>query len=194
MSARAVVPIVTIMAFVCAIVGMRREPGADRAGEPAVRVAGTTPSSPSRGTAPAVRSEVVSTTVHAPVRIVAQPVAPPPPPIAPDAAAGLALTLQGGDARSPPIAPRDVDDDEAPTTNELADPAAYRRYESRRQARVYRAFEREASEALVQMRRDIDRARTAGVPAEQIAEGEEKAQRLAETLRRLRDGEIGANE
>jgi hypothetical protein len=193
MSTRAVVWIVALVAFICAIVGMRREPGGDRAGEPAVRVAGTTPSSPSRGTAPAVRSEVVSTTAPVPVRIAAQPVAPPPP-IAPDAAASLALTLQGGDARSPPIAPRDVDDDEAPTTNELADPAAYRRYESRRQARVYRAFEREASGALVQMRRDIDRARTAGVPAEQIAEGEEKAQRLAETLRRLRDGEIGANE
>lgn len=193
MSTRAVVLIVAIMAFVCAIVGTRREPGAGRAGEPAVRVAGTTPSSPPRGTAPAVRSEVASTTVPEPMRVAAQPVAPPPQ-IAPDAVAGLALTLQGGDPRSPPIAPRDVDDDEAPTTNELADPAAYWRYESRRQARVYRAFEREASGALAQMRRDIDRARTAGVPAEQIAEGEEKAQRLAETLRRLRDGEIGANE
>lgn len=127
-------------------------------------------------------------------RTVPAPAAVSPPPIAPDAAASLALTVRDGDARSPPLAPRETIDDEAPTTNELVDPAAYRRYESRRQARVYRAFEREASGALVDMRRDIDRARAAGVPAEQIAEGEEKAQRLAETLRRLRDGEIGAND
>lgn len=111
------------------------------------------------------------------------------PPAVPDAALSLADAMHDGDPRTPPIE-RDETADESPTVNELADPAAYRRYEARRQARVHRAFEREASIALVDQRRDLDRARAEGAPPEVLAEGEEKAHKLAETLRRLREGEF----
>ena len=194
MSARRLAALALAVALVLALVATRRDErgAAVVAAEPAVRER-MLPATP---TAAPGRSRVEAHDAPSSPAIARVPAPPPPlPPAAADAAAGLAQTLHAGDERSPPLAPagRDVDD-VPPTTNELADPAAYRRYESRRQARLYRAFEREASIALADIRRDIERARAAGVPPEQIAEGEDKARRLAQTLRRVQDGTIGTND
>ncbi len=48
--------------------------------------------------------------------------------------------------------------------------------------------------ALNDLQRDLQRGRAAALPPEQIAEGEEKQRRLAETLERLRQGELGAQQ
>ena len=106
-----------------------------------------------------------------------------------DAALSLADALQRGDARSPPIA-HDSPPQEAATAAELADPVAYRRYENRQQARLYRAYEREAAIALSDMQRDLQRARAQNLSAELIAEGEEKARMLQQTLEAVRNGEM----
>jgi hypothetical protein len=109
-----------------------------------------------------------------------------------DAAHSLVLSLQHGDERSPPIA-RDEPSHEAPTPAELASPSAYRRYENRRQEELYRAYDQHAVVALSEMQRDLERAHAEQLPAELIREGEEKAAKLAETLRALREGELGAD-
>lgn len=113
----------------------------------------------------------------------------PPPIVAPDAAQHLADALRNGDERSPPIV-ADALPIERATAAELADPAAYRRYEQRSQAKLYRAFEQEAVIALNDIDRDIQRGRAAGLSPEQIAEGEEKQRRLEAMLERLRQGEL----
>lgn len=113
-----------------------------------------------------------------------------PPVVDPDAARRLADALRNGDERSPPIAASSTPVERA-SAAELADPAAYRRYERRGQAKLYRAFEQEAVIALNDLDRDLQRARAAGLSPEQIAEGEEKQRVLAETLERLRQGEFG---
>ncbi len=113
----------------------------------------------------------------------------PPAAVAADAAQSLAQSLQHGDDRSPPIA-RDSVTAELPTAAELADPAAYRRYENRQQSKLYRAYQTEATIALGDMQRDIARARAQGLPPELIAEGEEKQRRLEQTLRALENGEL----
>lgn len=111
------------------------------------------------------------------------------PAVQADAALSLADALQRGDARSPPIA-HDSPPQEAATPAELADPAAYRRYENRQQARLYRAYEREAAIALSDMQRDLQRARAQNLPPALIAEGEEKARMLQQTLEAVRNGEM----
>lgn len=111
------------------------------------------------------------------------------PPVAADAAQSLAQALQHGDGRSPPIA-RDATPPQRPTAAELADTAAYRRYENRQQARLHRAFQTEATIMLGDMQRDIARARAQGLPPELIAEGEEKQRKLEQTLRALENGEL----
>lgn len=113
------------------------------------------------------------------------------PPVAADASQSLVDALRDGDARSPPIVPSALSPERA-NAAELVDPAAYRRYEQRQQARLYRAFEQEAAIALIDLQRDLARGRAAALPAEQIAEGEDKQRKLAETLERLRRGELGA--
>lgn len=128
-------------------------------------------------------------TPHSAAGAATNPPAAPPPVVADDAARSLAGALQDGDARTPPLATETVPIERA-TATELADPAAYRRYENRAQARLYRAFEQEAVIALNDMDRDLQRARAAGLSPEQIAEGEEKQRRLAETLERMRRGEL----
>lgn len=120
---------------------------------------------------------------------VATPVTAAAPPVAADAAQSLVQALQHGDDRSPPIA-RDSTPAEGPTAAELADPAAYHRYENRQQARLYRAYQTEATIALGDMQRDIARARAQGLAPELIAEGEEKQRRLEQTLRALENGEL----
>lgn len=112
------------------------------------------------------------------------------PAVAADAAQSLADALRNGDSRSPPIVADDAPRERA-SAADLADAAAYRRYENRQQARLYRAFEQEATIALGDLQRDLQRARSAGIPAEQLAEGEEKERRLAETLQHLRQGDFG---
>lgn len=111
----------------------------------------------------------------------------------PDAAQSLAQALQYGDARSPPISHEEEDPAQAPTPAELSDPAAYRRYENRRQEKLHRAYEQQAVIALGEMQHDLQRARDEQLPPELIQEGEEKAARLAQTLRALREGVLAGN-
>lgn len=115
-----------------------------------------------------------------------------PATVQPDAAQSLAQALQYGDERSPPISHEENPPD-APTPAELSDPAAYRRYENRRQEKLYRAYEQQAIIALGEMQHDLQRARAEQLPPELIEEGEEKAARLAQTLRALREGELSGN-
>jgi hypothetical protein len=122
-----------------------------------------------------------------PVAGTAEPIA-----ISADVATSLADAMRDGDDRAPPIA-RDAGRVVAPSPAELADPRAYRRLESRRQAQLYASFEREAVIALGDMRRDLQRARAEHVSPELIAEGEDKARRLAETLEALRRRELDAS-
>ncbi|UXI69781.1 hypothetical protein [Tahibacter amnicola] len=140
------------------------------------RPAALTPSGPA-GTAPS-RQPFVAT----PVRV---------PGVAAEDAESLAQAMNGGDPRTPPLAPdRHEFRREPPTPVELADPQAYRRYESRQQAAMYAAFEREAGIALAGMQQDLQRARAMGLDPAQLAEGEDKMARLADTLDRLRRDEL----
>lgn len=149
-------------------------PSADRTGRAAPR-----------GPSPPLRPP--SDTSASATRIVA---AYAPAVVQPDAAHSLAQALNHGDERSPPIG-REENPADAPTPAELANPAAYRRYENRRQEGLYRAYEQQAVMALGEMQRDLQRARDAQLPPELIQEGEEKAARLAQTLHALRQGELG---
>ena len=115
-----------------------------------------------------------------------------PATVQPDAAQSLAQALQYGDERSPPISHEENPPD-TPTPAELSDPAAYRRYENRRQEKLYRAYEQQAAIALGEMQHDLQRARDEQLPPELIKEGEEKAARLVQTLRALRQGELGGD-
>lgn len=115
-----------------------------------------------------------------------------PATVQPDAAQSLAQALQYGDERSPPISHEENPPD-TPTPAELSDPAAYRRYENRRQEKLYRAYEQQAAIALGEMQHDLQRARDEQLPPELIKEGEEKAARLTQTLRALREGELGTD-
>ena len=180
---------VVVLALV-AYLGLRPSADASRRSAPAANEPAARPVPERAASAPHANASSTQAFDAPPAARAAKPASTTPlPPVVPDAALSLADALRDGDARTPPIA-RDETHDQPPTVAELADPAAYRRYEARRQARVHRAFEREATIALADQRRDLDLARAQGAPPEILAEGEEKAQKLAQTLRRLREGQL----
>ncbi|MDF2445625.1 MAG: hypothetical protein K0S46_861 [Moraxellaceae bacterium] len=93
-----------------------------------------------------------------------------------DAAESMAKAMEHGDPQAPKVvrdAPR-----EAPTAAELADPAAYQRYEARQNQRLYSQYVQAADQEIPRLQADIQRAKAAGLPPEQIAEGEEKLRRI----------------
>lgn len=104
------------------------------------------------------------------------PPLPPMPVSTVDAAESMSRANEHGDPSAPPIvrdAPR-----EAPTAAELADPSAYQRYEARQTQRLYSEYVKAADNEIPRLQADIARARAAGLPPEQIAEGEEKLRRI----------------
>ncbi len=110
----------------------------------------------------------------------AAPAEPQRVPLAPvDARApawhSMAIARQQGDARSPPLARADA---AAPQAADLADPAAFRRYETGQDARMKAAFVAAAEQALPQLRADVARARQEGIAAREIAQVEEKIRRI----------------
>lgn len=100
----------------------------------------------------------------------------PVPETSVDAAESMARALEHGDPQAPKVvrdAPREM-----PTEAELADPAAYQRYEARQNQRLYGQFVKAADDEIPRLQADIARAKAAGLPPEQIAEGEEKLRRI----------------
>ena len=91
--------------------------------------------------------------------------------------------IEHGDPRSPPLAPEAAV--ELPTAEELADPEAYHRYETRQNSGIVLAFASAATQALQQMRADIERARKMGATAEQLREAEDKQKHLQDVLQRI---------
>jgi hypothetical protein len=91
--------------------------------------------------------------------------------------------IEHGDPRSPPLAPEAAV--ELPSADELADPEAYHRYESRQNSGIVMAFASAAVQALQQMRGDIERARRMGATAEQLQEAEDKQRHLQDVLDRI---------
>lgn len=92
------------------------------------------------------------------------------------AAESMGSAREYGDARQPALqrdAPREV-----PTAAELADPAAYQRYEARQNQRLQRAYVKAADAEIPRLQQDIEQARAQGMTPEQIAEGEEKLRRI----------------
>lgn len=88
----------------------------------------------------------------------------------------MASAREYGDVRQPALqrdAPR-----EAPSATELADPAAYQRYEARQNQRLQRAYMKAADAEIPRLQQDIAQARAEGMTPEQIAEGEEKLRRI----------------
>jgi hypothetical protein len=105
-------------------------------------------------------------------RVPLPPLEPPVP-----AAHSMADARESGDPRTPPIR-RAPDMSETPALEELADPAAYQRYEARQNMRTFAAFVQAANAEIPKLRHDIARARVAGMPPEQISRAEEKLRRL----------------
>lgn len=136
---------------------------------------------------PGLRSGTQLPPAAAPAATPAQAADTPLPPL-PDTGADAAVTMreahEHGDPMAPPVvreAPR-----EAPTAAELADPQAYQRYEQRQNARLYHQYIRAADAEIPRLQADIERARRAGLPPEQIAEGEEKLRRIQAMRDQLR--------
>lgn len=102
---------------------------------------------------------------------------PPAPVSTVDAAESMKEAYEHGDPAAPPVV-RDTVQREAPTAAELADPKAYQRYEARQNQHLYGEYVKAADSEIPRLQADIDRARAAGLPPEQIAKGEEKLRRI----------------
>lgn len=109
------------------------------------------------------------------------------------AAVSMAEAREHGDDRAPPIEATSPEQAApAPTPWELADEKRYQAYEQREQQRVRAAYLKAADETLPQWRAATEEARSRGLPAEDIAQAEEKVKRLeamrAELLKRENNG------
>ncbi|HEY0062726.1 MAG TPA: hypothetical protein VGC21_11435 [Telluria sp.] len=89
----------------------------------------------------------------------------------------MAAARQHGDERAPPIA-APAPPVAGPTPAQLADPAAYQRYEQGQNARVLANYAAAVGEELPRLRADVERARAMGIPAQDIAKVEAKIFRL----------------
>lgn len=114
---------------------------------------------------------------------------PPLPESTVDAAESMKKALEHGDPAAPPVV-RDVPGEKA-TPAELADPKAYQQYEARQAQRLYNQYVKAANDEIPRLQADIERARAAGLPPEQLAEGEEKLRRI-QAMRDQLQAEKGA--
>lgn len=106
-----------------------------------------------------------------------------------DAAESMKQALKHGDPSAPPLVRTEAG--EKATAAELADPKAYQQYEARQSQRLYNQYVKAADEEIPRLQADIARARAAGLPPEQIAEGEEKLRRI-QAMRDQLQAEKGA--
>lgn len=87
-----------------------------------------------------------------------------------------------GDERAPPLrAP--AAREPGPTAAQLADPAAYSKFEQDRDAQVMKAYAAAVESEVPRLRADVERARAAGIAPQEIAKVEAKIARL-EKLRK----------
>lgn len=114
---------------------------------------------------------------------------PPLPESTVDAGESMKQALQHGDPSAPPVV-RSAPGEKA-TAAELADPKAYQQYEARQNQRLYNQYVKAANDEIPRLQADIARARAAGLPPEQIAEGEEKLRRI-QAMRDQLQAEKGA--
>lgn len=104
----------------------------------------------------------------------------PLPPIDTSTPAWLALaqSREQGDPRTPPVQHDDPAQQTQATPEQLADPKAYHEYERSQHQRLVANFSQAVETELPRLRSDIDRARAAGIPDEELAKMEEKIHRL----------------
>lgn len=114
---------------------------------------------------------------------------PPLPETTVDAAESMKHALEHGDPAAPPVVR--TEPGEKATAAELADPKAYQQYEARQTQRLYNQYVKAANDEIPRLQADIERARAAGLPPEQIAEGEEKLRRI-QAMRDQLQAEKGA--
>lgn len=94
----------------------------------------------------------------------------------PEAIASLRGAREFGDPRTPPIGrspPR-----EQATPEELADPEKYVEFEARQERKLKRSYVIEAEKYTQQLRDDIERGKSIGIPPEEIAKVREKVRRI----------------
>lgn len=101
----------------------------------------------------------------------------------PAAIASLRGGREFGDPRTPPIG-RDAPREQA-TPEELADPEKYAEFEARQERKIKRAYVIEAEKYVAQLRDDIAKGKTMGIPPEEIAKVEEKVRRIEEMRAKL---------
>lgn len=101
----------------------------------------------------------------------------------PAAIASLRGGREFGDPRTPPIG-RDAPREQA-TPEELADPEKYAEFEARQERKIKRAYVIEAEKYVAQLREDIEKGKTMGIPPEEIAKVEEKVRRIEEMRAKL---------
>jgi len=94
------------------------------------------------------------------------------------------VATRDGDPSSPPIQREEISP-VMPTAAELADTKAYQQYEARQNGRLYVAYMKAADEEIPRLREAIARARDMGIPAADIAKGEEKLRRITTMQRQL---------
>ncbi|UTY58982.1 hypothetical protein [Massilia sp. erpn] len=99
----------------------------------------------------------------------------------------LAQAREHGDARTPPIV-RDAEAQAAPDANQLADHKAYQKFEGSQHARLLASYASAAEAELPRLRADVERARAAGIPEQEIAKVVEKIRLIEQTRKEIVKG------
>lgn len=101
-------------------------------------------------------------------------------PLAPqtvDAGESMRNAMKNGDPQAPVIV-RDTTPVESATPDEVADPKRYAAYLARQNMRLYKQYVAAADVEIPRLQQDIAKARQMGIPADEIAKGEEKLRRI----------------
>ncbi|WP_256079560.1 hypothetical protein [Massilia sp. YIM B04103] len=99
----------------------------------------------------------------------------------------MAQAREHGDARTPPIV-RDTEAQAAPDANQVADHKAYRKFEGSQHARLLASYAAAAETELPRLRADVERARAAGIPEQEIAKVLEKIRLIEQTRKDIAKG------
>ncbi|MBB3121487.1 hypothetical protein [Pseudoduganella violacea] len=96
----------------------------------------------------------------------------------------MAQAREHGDARTPPIV-RDTETQATPDANQLADHNAYQKFEGSQHARLLASYVAAAETELPRLRADVERARAAGIPEQEIAKVVEKIRLIEQTRKEI---------
>ncbi|UMR30046.1 hypothetical protein MJ904_24015 [Massilia sp. MB5] len=99
----------------------------------------------------------------------------------------MAQAREHGDARTPPIV-RDAEAQAVPDANQLADHKAYQKFEGSQHARLLASYASAAEAELPRLRADVERARAAGIPEQEIAKVAEKIRLIEQTRKEILKG------